>query len=81
MQKTYGAGRAAYDLEAFSKSEAMAAISEIVKHAKADGQQSVDIAYDNIGDGSTRNGLMAVTILRMDGYRSEFGGEGITITW
>lgn len=77
----YGQGQAAYDLEAFDKGAEMAEMRGKMFTIANQGVEHILIAYDDVGDGSTRHGLMAVTLFGMHGFTVTFEENGLRIEW
>ncbi|MTD30187.1 hypothetical protein [Planomicrobium sp. YIM 101495] len=77
----YGQGQSAYDLEAFDKGAEMAEMRGKMFTTANQGLEYILIAYDDVGDGSTRHGLMAATLFRMHGFTVTFEESGLRIEW
>lgn len=74
-------GQAGYDLQAFDKSADMSEIRGMLTAAANKGNFSLEIPYDSFSDGSTRNSLMAITLLRSHGYECSLTDVGILVKW
>lgn len=72
-------GQAAYDLEAFDKSEKMSEIWNKLYLAANDGKSEMTISFDVLG--LTRDAILTITVLRMHGYQVKFGNNEIEVKW